>query len=54
VKRWWGAVSSRPAVKKAYETVAAARSPATSEVSKDDFNRNMFGEASAKAMAAKT
>jgi GST-like protein len=51
VKRWWGSIAGRPAVKKAYETVAAARSPSASTVATDDFNRNMFGEAAAKAMA---
>ena len=50
VERWWKAVGERPAVKRAYERVLGCRTAAAS-VTPDQFNRNLFGEAAAKAMA---
>jgi GST-like protein len=52
VKRWWASVASRPEVQRAYDRVAAARSG--SEVSTEQFRRNLFGEAAAEAMATGT
>jgi GST-like protein len=53
VKRWHATMASRPEVRRAYDSVAAART-ATSEVSTEEFRRNLFGEAAAEAMAAGT
>jgi GST-like protein len=48
VKRWWSSIAARPAVVRAYETVAAARH--TSNVTPEDFKRNLFGDEAAKVM----
>jgi GST-like protein len=50
VERWWKSIAERPAVKQAYERVLACR-PAAASVTPDEFNRNLFGEVAAKAMA---
>jgi GST-like protein len=50
VERWWKSIGGRPAVKRAYDRVMTAR-PESAPVPPEEFNRNMFGEAAAQAMA---
>jgi GST-like protein len=49
LERWWRSVAERPAVVRAYARVEAVRSDA--QVTPEMFNRNLFGEAAAAAMA---
>ncbi len=50
LKRWWGAISERPAVKRAYQAVAGARNE-LSDLSMEDFQKHMFGAEAASKMA---
>jgi len=51
LERWWRSITDRPAVKRAYAKVDAART--VSPVAPDDFNRNLFGEVVANVLAKK-
>lgn len=50
LKRWWASIEERPAVKRAYQSVADARDE-PANLSMEDFQKHMFGAEAANAMA---
>lgn len=49
LKRWWASIADRPAVQRAYQSVAGARDE-PANMSMKEFQKHMFGEAAAKTM----
>lgn len=49
LKRWWTSMAERPAVKRAYQAVADARSE-PADLSMTDFQKHMFGDEAARTM----